>query len=416
MRHRDLRRILVLATGPLNERLAGPEIRALEFAKALSAEYEVTLLAQRREPCERDGIRVIPSSRRRVLAEAARHDAVLSASVPPYLLALKSVLGIAAIADQYDPHELELVTDEKHDRELQTWAMSKALQLRHADLVLCASTRQRDELIAAAGRYKETANPRPALDPAVVPFGIPDPPEVSPRRPLQARFPQIADSDTVVIWWGTAWRWLDADTVIRAFARIASTRPDVKLVITGGTPPKRNDQRFNATGDAIALARELGVLDRTVLFLDDWIPYHERYDYLREATIGVTLHRSSAEAALAARARYMDYLSAELPCVLGRGDETAADFEAAGFATLLDRPDPDLLASTLLALVNDPTRLARSREAGHRLAAERQWSAVGRTLRAAVASMPRPSPVGLVGETGTYYGRRVADRLVAAAQ
>jgi glycosyltransferase involved in cell wall biosynthesis len=423
MKRRGLHRILVFATGPLNERLAGPEIRALEFAKALSVEYDVTLVAQRADESERDGLRVIPASRHRILAEAARHDAILSPGLPPYLLALKPLLGISAIADQYDPYELELVSlvDETHDRELGTQAMWQALQLRHADLVLCAGAYQREELIAAAARLKGPGLPPLAIDPVVVPFGIPDPPPASARRPLREHFPQIDEDDSLVIWWGTVWKWLDATTAIRAFARIAASRPDVKLVITAGRPPNKNNERFDATGDAIELARELGVLDRSVLFLDEWIPYEDRHDYLREATLGMTLHRSSKEAKLAARARYMDYLSAELPCVLGRGDETAADFEAAGFATLLDRPDPELLASTLLALLDDPQRLAASRSAGHRLAAERRWSAVGQTLRTAVGSMPQPTPVAprtmleLLAGTGTYYRRRVADVLGATA-
>jgi hypothetical protein len=104
MSRRRLERILVLATGPMNERLAGPEIRALEFAKALRADYDVTLAAQREDACERDGLRVIPARRRRLLTEAGRHDAVISPAVPPYLLALKSALGIATISDQYDPY------------------------------------------------------------------------------------------------------------------------------------------------------------------------------------------------------------------------------------------------------------------------------------------------------------------------
>ena len=105
---REPRRVLVHAAGELGERLAGPEIRALEFAKALSAEYEVTLAAQRSTAGERDGIRVVPSSRRRLLREAVRHDAILSACLPPYLLALRPLRGLVAIADLYDPHEHEL--------------------------------------------------------------------------------------------------------------------------------------------------------------------------------------------------------------------------------------------------------------------------------------------------------------------
>jgi glycosyltransferase involved in cell wall biosynthesis len=421
---RQLRRVLVLVSGALGERLAGPEIRAWEFAKALSTEYEVTVAAKRDDDGERGGIAVVASSRLRLLGEAARHDAILSACLPPYLLALKPLHGFLAISDQYDPHELELATLEagRHrDRELRSRFAIQALQLRHADLVLCAAESQRAELIRTARSLGRTGSRLP--DPVVVPFGIPDPPPASTRRPLHEHFAQLADSDTLVLWWGSVWRWLDAETAVRAFATMAAARTDIKLVITAGRPPNKSAERFfDATDEVRALAGELGVLGRTVLFFDEWIPYEERHDYLREADIGLTLHRDANEARLAARARYMDYLSAELPCVLGLGDETAEEFGAAGFATLLDSPDPDHLATALLALADDPGALAAARAAGTGLAAEHRWSAAGAKLRAAVAGAsatqwsPRPaSPLTLLGDAGAYYVRRVRDRVAAAS-
>lgn len=420
MSRNGLRSVLVCATGPLGDRLAGPEIRAVEFAKALSTDFAVTLAAQRDDSCVRDGLRVVPSRRQQILREAMNHDAVLSPSLPPYLLALKVPLGIAAIADVYDPYENELASlgGEHHDRELRVRAMIQALHLRHADLVLCAAQSQREQLLLASAKLTRGKGAAPA-DPVVVPFGISDPPHPCTRRRLRERFPQIRENDTVVLWWGTVWSWLDVETPLRAFARFASTRPDVKLVVTAGRPPNGNHQRFEATEQARGLAAELGVLGRTVLFLDEWIPYELRHDYLGEADIGLTLHRFSAEAALAARARYMDYLSARLPCVLGRGDDTSAELEAAGFATLLDRPDPALLADTLLALADDRQALAAARDAGERLAAHRQWAVMGETLRAALRSLPRrPASSGIslaaLGGTGAYYGRKIADRVTAA--
>jgi glycosyltransferase involved in cell wall biosynthesis len=244
---------------------------------------------------------------------------------------------------------------------------------------------------------------------------------------LHEHFPQIAEEDTLVLWWGSVWRWLDAETPIRAFARLASQRSDLKLVITAGSPPnKKAGHHFDTTKEMRALADELGVLGRTVLFLDEWIPYERRHDYLREADIGLTLHRHAAEARLAARARYMDYLCAELPCVLGRGDETAEELGAGGFATLLEEPDPDALADALLALADNPDALAVARAAGHELAAERHWSAVGAKLRAALAEGASPAKrhrsrgttesLALLGGAGAYYGRVVVDRLSSSAR
>jgi glycosyltransferase involved in cell wall biosynthesis len=426
---RRRRRVLVLAPGELGERLIGPEIRALEFAKALSGhQYEVTLAAQRSCDGERDGIPVLAASRRRLMREAMRHDAVLSACLPPYLLAQRSLHPFTAIADLYDPHEQELATlqaGRERERKLRAHAAIQALQLRHADIVLCASERQRAELQRSARALLGSEARLP--DPAVVPFGIPDPPAPSGRRPLHERFPQLADEDTLVLWWGSVWRWLDAETPVRAFARIASQRSDLKLVITAGSPPNQNAGRhFDATEEIRALAEELGVLGRTVLFFDEWIPYEQRHDYLREADIGLTLHRHAAEARLAARARYMDYLSAELPCVLGRGDETAEELGAGGFATLLEDPDPEVLAAALLALADNPDALAGARAAGHELAAERHWSAVGAKLRAALADgAPLPpahrgsrgtaESLALLGGAGAYYARVVVDRLSATS-
>jgi glycosyltransferase involved in cell wall biosynthesis len=299
-------------------------------------------------------------------------------------------------------------------------SLGLAIDLRCADVVLCAAEQQRENLIAAAAKLNRRPSSAP-LDPVVVPFGIPDPPPQSGRRPLRDHFPQIRDDDTVVLWWGAVWKWLDAETPIRAFARLAESRPDIKLVITAGAPPSANNQRFDAVNDARELARALGVLDRNVLFLDEWVPYEGRWDYLWEADVGLTLHRFSAEAELAARSRYMDYLSAGLPCILGRGDQTASEFEAAGFATLVDHPTPTDLAELLAVLAADRTRLYAAAAAGRQLAAERRISTAAEKLCAAVASATstersrgiRGGSLTLAGTAGFYYAHKLAHHVRA---
>lgn len=417
-----VRSVLVHVPGALGENLAGPEIRAVEFARALAQDYEVTLAAGEGVDGEHLGIPVVRATRPRLLREAARHDALLSSSLPPFVLASKPVHRFVAITDQYDPHEEEILTKQQSDvqrrRELRTRAAMQALQLTYADVVLCAGERQREQLQSRFANLLGPTSGRP--EPAVIPFGIPDPPAPTGRRPLRERFPQIAAGDTVVLWWGSVWRWLDADTAVRALAALAPFRPDIKLVITAGRAPREGAQRFyNAAEEVRELAAELDVLGRNVLFLDDWIPYEQRHDYLRDADIGLTLHRHGGEARLAVRARYMDYLSAGLPCVLGRGDEAAEEFATAGFATLLADPKPEELAARLLALADDPGTLAAARAAGQRLVERNSWSAVGTRLRSVVAgaSAGRATSahacLALVRQTGAYYARRLPARLVA---
>jgi glycosyltransferase involved in cell wall biosynthesis len=405
--------VLLLSPGAVEGRLSGPEIRALEFGRALAVDHEVTIASPAGADQTLDGLRVIADQRRRLTREAARHDVVISACMPPYLLALKRLLGFVAIADLYDPmeHELATIADAPaRSRELQRRAAILSLQLRTADAIFCAGASQRAQLRSSAEAAGLTIP-----DPAVVPFGIPDPPPAPTRRPLHDRFPQLAEGDRVILWWGSVWRWLDVETAIRAIATIAGQRDDVKLVITAGRPPNALAAQFDATDTARQLAAELGVLDRQVLFLDEWVPYDQRHEYLAEADLGLTLHLHGEEAGLAARARYMDYLWAELPCVLGRGDETAQEFSEAGFATLIDEADPVLLAQTLTGLLDEPGALVAARRRGAELAAGRRWESVGVVLRDAVAAVSRRASTArettlLFGKSGDYYARELADR------
>ena len=74
------------------------------------------------------------------------------------------------------------------------------MQLRFADVILCASEPQRRALEGELAGLRAGRG-----DPAVllVPFGIgADPPEAG-RRPLRSAFPAIAEDDPVVLWWGS---------------------------------------------------------------------------------------------------------------------------------------------------------------------------------------------------------------------
>jgi glycosyltransferase involved in cell wall biosynthesis len=280
--------------------------------------------------------------------------------------------------------------------------------------VLCAGRRQRELLEAEIETV--AASRRPPL--CTVPFGIDEDAPTGGGNPLRDHFPQIEEGDRVVLWWGSLWRWLDAETAIRAVASLGQTRPELKLVFTAGKAPNGSAERHSALGEARALAADLGVLDRTVLFLDEWVPFAQRGDYIRDADVGLTLHRDSEEASLAARARYMDYLWSGLPCVLGRGDEAAERFEQAGFATLVEAGSPQATAAALLALL-EPEALARAGAAGRTLAEEMRWRRVAMPLVEALRELePGAAPAPAVPQlryTTSYYARRLGDRLLPSA-
>ena len=406
--------VLILVPGELGEKLSGPEIRAVRLGQALAVRHRVTLLAPGGGRDEYEGLAVAPLSRRRLVAEARRGDVVLASTVPPFVLAAKRALGVRCVSDQYDPVEIELGTlASGADRARATARAARRLQLRGSDLVLCGSERQRDLLAAEAAEVAGASPP----EIRIVPFGIDAPPSPAPGdlHPLRSRFRAIGPDDKVVLWWGSLWRWLDAETAIRAVASLAPERPDVKLVFTAGRVPNDAAARHSALAEARALAADLGVLDRSVFFLDEWVPFARRAEYLRDVDLGLTLHRDAEEASLAARARYMDYLWASLPCVLGRGDETADRFEGAGFATLIEPGSPPAAAAAILAALAADT-LRDAEASGRRLADELRWDRVAAPVLAALdeweAGATRQPGAHRLRGTTAYYARRAVDRLL----
>ena len=414
-------RILVVVSGDGGTRVSGPEIRGWALARALAERHEVTVIVNDPPSATRHGLRLVAFTRRALMREARRHDAVVAPVVPPYLFAALRGTSTVTVSDQYDPVTLELSVFAEQPgiaRVIKAQHLIRDAQLRFADVIACAGERQRQLLLEELDALPQRRGAGPSV--VSVPFGLPDPPPASITRPLRERFSQIGPDDPLVLWWGKVWKWFDAPTAIRAFALVVARRPDARLVISAGKAPKAKFDRSERTEDARELARELGLLDRNVFFLDEWTQYDRRHEYLQDADIGLTLHADTPEAPFAARARYMDYLWASLPCVLATGDEVAERFGAAGLARLVAPGDIEQAAEAILHLIEHPQERKAAREAGRILAEEYRWSTLVRPLaqaieeRAAVGS--RSASQRLVRAVGGYYVRRTVDHASALAR
>jgi glycosyltransferase involved in cell wall biosynthesis len=391
------------------------------MARALGERHDVTVAVQDPPSPRRDGLRLVRFSRSTLVREGRRHDAVIAPVLPPYLLAALRGTSTVTVSDQYDPVHLELSVFEGQQpgvsRVLSAQRVMRKVQLSFADLIVCAGERQR----ALALHELEMMSGRRHTPPVIVnvPFGIAEAPPPGPPGALRGRFPAIGAADPIVLWWGKIWKWFDAATTIRAFQRVVRRRPDARLVISAGKAPKEAFDRSATTEDARRLAGDLGLLDRNVFFLDEWVPYDRRHELLHDADIGVTLHAETAEAPFAARARYMDYLWSSLPCVLARGDEVAARFGATGFARLVAPGATEQAAEAILTLIEDRRALETARNAGCALADEFRWSTVIQPLaeaieeRAAQGGLARALTGLLVRDVGAYYLRRTVDHLAA---
>lgn len=338
-------RVLVIASEPLAARMAGPAIRAFELARALAAVADVTVAGPPGSlPVPGARLEVVaPTEHRRGLALARAHDVVVVQHAPPQLLLALAREDVRIVCDLYTPILVEAL-EAGRERGLRARRSIQRLATRQtvaalavADLVLCASERQRDLWLGAL-TARELLDLRDYdADPslrgliAVVPFGTgATPPEPAPAPVMKGVLPGVRASDRVLLWGGGVWDWMDAITPMRAVERLRAERDDVHLVLLGGRRPAvRDEDRMRAHDEAVAFASDRGLLGRSVHVHDGWVPYDERGGWLCEADVGVTAHHDHVETRFAFRTRVLDYLWAGLP-VVGTAGDTLIDLAGGG--------------------------------------------------------------------------------------
>jgi glycosyltransferase involved in cell wall biosynthesis len=375
-------RVLVVSAEPVGARMAGPAIRAYELARALAASCEVTLAAPApSEPPDAD-VALLEAGLADydpLIAAVRAHDVVVAQLLPPRLLGRVWREPTRLVVDLYNPTVVEAIEATRakpaasRARVTRIVGRAAAAHLVAADLVLCASERQRDLWLGVlAGR--EALEPD-ALDRlAVVPFGVRAEPPRRATLPV-LRGPIVPEGARVLLWGGGIWDWLDAPTAIRAVARLPD---DVHLVFQGRKRPALLARDEHAAGAAaLALARSLGLAGSRVHFNDAWVPYEERGAWLLEADLGVSAHPAHLETRFAYRTRIADYLWAGLPVVTSAGDVLGDHVADAGLGIAVPPGDDEAFAAACAELLADPEP---ARANVRRAAESLRWDHVVRPL------------------------------------
>jgi len=398
------RRVVVITDDVLTSKMAGPAIRAWNFAGALAAAHEV-VLATTSELCEVTSSRFsVECADRERFAELERWCDV--AIVQGYLL--HNVPGLRGsekvmVFDLYDPLHLEALVLTRDDPEpersfnVANTVATLEEQLARGDFFVCASAKQRDlwlGFLAALGRvnprtYGDDPTLRRLID--VVPFGLPDEPPMHTRPALRGVVPGIGPDDDVVIWGGGIYDWFDPSTLIRAIDKVRVTRPRVRLYFLGMRHPKPDIVESAAATEARRLADALGLTGTHVFFNEGWVAYDDRQNYLMEADVGVSLHLEHLETAYSFRTRMLDYLWVGLPVVASAGDGFAEVISTEGIGTVVPGGDVDAVAQALLGLLGDGRARAACRGRAAAVAARFRWSVVLEPLVAFCAE-PRRAP------------------------
>jgi glycosyltransferase involved in cell wall biosynthesis len=384
-------RVLFVSAEPVGAAMAGPPIRVLELARVLAEHCSVTVAA----PPPSDPA-LVPGelleaglSDFEPLLDALRtHDVVVAQRLPPQLLRYAARLPVRFVADLYNPQMIEVLEagSELGGSPARLAWRSMLGQCAVADLVLCASEKQRDLWLggmALAGlvdqeRYRADPTFRAFVD--VVPFGLPSEPPRSDAPVLKGVWPGIDPDDRVLLWAGGVWRWLDALTPIRAVQRLRADGMPVHLVFLGiGRPALKPGDVPTSGAEAVRFARELGLEGRCVHFNPGWIPYEERGGYLVEADVGVCAHNDHLEARFSFRTRVLDHFWAGLPSVVSAGDSIGDLVERRGLGRSIAPGDDQAFAAALAELLDDDRHAAVARRV-REFAPSLRWSECARPL------------------------------------
>jgi glycosyltransferase involved in cell wall biosynthesis len=401
-------RILVVSNDRIGTTMAGPGIRYFNFARELAKAHDVTLMVPEPVDIPIEGFQVVEAQEhggRAFRDYAERFDVLVAQNLLPWTMRALVKARVRVVYDLYDPFLVENLGLFAHqegstryqDAILRANALAQEVALATGDAFLCASERQRDLWLGMLGTLGRLDRREYARDPSlrqlidIVPFGFQAEPPMKTRPVLKGVVPGIRQQDRVLLWGGGIWNWFDPLTVIRAVAELAGRRDDVKLYFLGVQHPNPETEKMGKAEQAVALARELDVLDRFVFFNYGWVPYDERADYLLEADLGVSAHYDNIETRFAFRTRILDYLWAGLPIVTTRGDVLAELVEQRGLGRALDEGDAGGWAGAIEELLDDPELHQEARRNIESARGRFEWPNAVRALERLVAGPEAPA-------------------------
>ena len=409
-------RVLIVSHDVVDRRMAGPAIRAWEFARRLSRDNQVTLAVPNKSSLKDKDFALLTYNRQSLKELAAEADCTIISGLTlmqyPFLRQISPVL----VVDIYDPFGLEnlqLLAEQsiqvrQQDHHDLTRAMNDQLLL--GDFFICASEEQRDYwlgALSALGRinprtYDADPTLRSLID--VVPFGLPDSPPRHRRPVLKGVVPGIGPDDKVLLWNGGIYNWLDPLTLIQAVARAAEQRDDVRLFFMGVRHPNPRVHPMRMTKDAMRLSDKLGLTGRFVFF-NDWVAYEERENYLLEADLGVSLHLPHIETRFAFRTRLLDCLWAGLPMIVTGGDTLARLVGERGLGRVVASGDVSGVLEAITGLLAESDARASRAE---RFAEARQFFSWEQAIDALARFCAAPRPAADPARSGLLEPKPVS--------
>lgn len=412
-------RVIVVASEQPGRLMAGPAIRAVEWARALQDAGVAVQLVVRAAPDVDLGVpvKVIgPPTPVGYRALAQDCDVVVTQPQRVDVAAGLHRGGARVLYDMYVPSYVEYPSSvlagpgpprtkhklvERNQREYAT-------AIDCGDGFLVASERQRAYLLGALGQAGRLMGPPKAHLEAfprvvVAPFGLPD---VVPDQPADhpLRGTLVPDDSVILLWAGGVWNWFDPDTLMRGLELARRRDPRLRLVFLGVGHPSDAFTGQSAAPLRSPLAERL-VAAGAVTFVDRWVPHDERWAFLADADAGVCAHFDSPETFLSYRTRLLDHLWAGLPTLTTAGGVLGDLIVERGAGMAVSAGSEVDWADVLLRFAGDEALRSGMSTAARLLAPAYRWSAVAAPMLRLVSQLAagdagprrRPSAAAVVG-------------------
>ncbi len=200
------------------------------------------------------------------------------------------------------------------------------LFFENGDLFLFSNRRQKDfwlGFIFGSGQIKPSEYmSRPVYDRFIYsPMGIDTGIKQTVGNPvIKGCISGIGKSDKVLLWTGGIWEHFDGLSLIKAMANLSANRPDIKLLFLGTNHPNSSIPKMLEATKTKRMAKDNGLLNKTVFFNEGWVKYNDRLDYLLEADAAISIHKDSMETEVSHRTRILDHILVGLPTISTAGD------------------------------------------------------------------------------------------------
>ena len=384
-------RILIFGFAPLaieNLRVTGPSLRTWHFTQVLlEAQHEVHLIAnrwhgiyppdlpsiisQRKDHLTYDNVSNevwnTPSALSHLLQDRI-YDCAIGVTAPATAILVDYAGQLPLWADLYgsiiaEAQVLAFTHDE--DAHIPKFLAMEQKIVTRSDIFSCVSERQQWSTIGELGAWGRLNRWTIGYDFATtIPIACETSPYQTARRFIRGGL--CPEDAFIILYTGGYNTWTDIDTLFAALEETMERYPHVVFISTGGKIEGHDEITYQRFQEQIEKSPH-----RMRYYLRGWVPKEEMAYYYLESNVAINVDRKCYEAMLGSRTRVLDWLRAELPCILSSLTELAGELVSEGGGMAYESENAASLAGCLVECIENAPAAAEMGRRGRQVLLER---------------------------------------------